>query len=167
VAFRIATHSAWSDVGGADARLRVTETSSPEANGRGVTSKGSETPEMTFSPPPFPSPSPSRSPSPASSTISVSLRATRHEPTLSGLVSRVARIVVVSLDRSTWPPVTVVAPSSAIRVSSSESRTGPSTVHFATYVPLHFSSTATPAVTTAIPPLVSRAGCTSRSKLLL
>jgi hypothetical protein len=44
----------------------------------------------------------------------------------------VARIVVVSsLDRTTLPPVTVVAPGSTIRVSSSESGTGPSTIHLA------------------------------------
>ena len=41
---RIATHSAWSDVGGTAVRCRVTATSSPAANGRGITSIGSDSP---------------------------------------------------------------------------------------------------------------------------
>jgi hypothetical protein len=65
----------------------------------------------------------------------------------------VARIVVVSsLDRTTLPPVTVVAPGGRIRVSSSESGTGPSTIHLAAYVP------SCSAVTSAVTTLVSRGG---------
>ena len=44
---RIATHSAWSAVGGTAARFRVTATSSPAANGRGVTSIGTRVPSST------------------------------------------------------------------------------------------------------------------------
>ena len=46
VLLRIATHSAWSAVGCTAARLRVTATSSPAANGLGVTSIGSEIPSI-------------------------------------------------------------------------------------------------------------------------
>jgi hypothetical protein len=125
VLLRMATHSVWSEVGATAARLSVTATSSPAANGRLRTSIGSDTP--------------SNEAGACVSTVSPSVRAsgsgtgvntvrTIHAPTVSRLVSSVAR---TGLPCVYWTrlPATVVAPSRATPASNPDSFTGPSTTH--------------------------------------
>ena len=155
VLLRMATHSAWSGVGGTAVRFNVTATSSPAANGRGVTSMGGDSPSYTF---PSSWSSRSASLSPASSVNTrVNRMATRQEPAASGLVSRVARIRFPPGPRVSTPAVTVVAPSSAMRVSCADSGTGPRTVHSTVNMPWACVS----AVSSTIPLAAIRSGWAS------